>query len=422
MQMKYFNNPIKILNQTNAIDRFIRYIKIDTTSNPDSKSWPSSPNQLILGKMLVTELKELGLSNAAIDSNGYVTATLTGTHGNSTIGLLAHLDTSNACSGTNITPLFHKNYTGDPIFLKNNVIINPAQDPALSKCTGHTIITADGTTLLGADDKAGIAIIMSVLVYFKLHPELPHPTIRVGFTPDEEIGNGATRFPVSSFGADVAFTIDGSDVGEINLETFEAWSVKITIKGVSTHPGTAKDKMVNALRHMANFITRLPGHLSPETTSNREGFIHPLQISGDASECTCHLIIRDFNTEQAKKMCRLVETLASDLKKEEPRLTISTDNTFSYPNMNKFLQQKPEIKTKLINAIKKADISPVIKPIRGGTDGAILSQKGLPTPNIFTGANNFHGPTEWISTKNMGLSICTVLNLLTEYAIDSNSN
>jgi len=295
-------------------------------------------------------------------------------------------------------------------------VIDPATDDYLSKCIGDTIITADGTTLLGADDKAGIAIIMAALEYYNTHPEHPHPTIKVGFTPDEEIGRGHAKFPVKAFAADVAFTLDGSFTGEINIETFEAYSVFVEVRGVPTHPGMAKGKLVNALRYMARFLDRLPAELSPECTEGREGFIHPFELHGDATSCKCHLILRDFEEDKVLDWIKKVKAIAESVQAEDDRLKIDMDTQFSYPNMHKFLREKPEIARHLTEAVTKAGIEPRIVPIRGGTDGSNLTRKGLPTPNIFTGGVNFHGPTEWISTKAMGYSLCTVLNLMNRYA------
>jgi len=295
-------------------------------------------------------------------------------------------------------------------------VIDPSDNPELDECKGDTIITADGTTLLGADDKAGIAEIMAALEYMKAHPELPHPTIKVGFTPDEEIGRGHAKFPIEEFGADVAFTLDGGFPGEVNVETFEAYSAFVTVTGVPTHPGMAKGKLVNALRYMAKFIDRLPAEISPECTEGREGFIHPFELNGDATACKCHLILRDFEEDKVKGWGDIVKDIAESLKKDEARLKVEVDIQFSYPNMYKFLKEKPEIAERLKEAVAKAGLEPHIDPIRGGTDGSNLSRKGLPTPNIFAGGVNFHGPTEWISTKSMGLALCTVLNLLTLYA------
>lgn len=416
-RMKFFDDPQVILENTALVDRFVEYIKMDTTSDEHSESCPSTDRQLVLGKKLVAELKELGLKDAGIDDNGYVTAKLAGNvGGNKNVGLIAHLDTSPAASGTDVKPVFHENYDASVIELKEGVVISPLDNPELLRCMGDTVITADGTTLLGADDKAGIAEIMSVLEFYQKNPDLPHPTICVGFTPDEEIGRGSIKFPLKEFAADVAFTLDGTFDGEINVETFNADSAFVTITGVSTHPGTAKGKLVNALRYMSKFVERLPAGISPECTEGREGFIHPYELNGDASKCKCHLILRDFDEDKLQVLGKTVQKVAASLEKDEPRLKVEVEIKRSYPNMYQFLKEKPEIAERLQEAVRRSGIEPELLPIRGGTDGANLTRMGLPCPNIFAGGMNFHGPTEWISTRSMGLTVCTVLNLMTLYA------
>ena len=413
--MKFFDAPQEMLGKTKLVERFLEYAKMDTTSDDTVETCPSTARQFELARLLVAQLKELGVADAAVDANCYVTATVPGT-GPHKVGLIAHLDTSPAASGKDVKPTFHEKYDGRPLALGAGVVIDPKDNPELLKCKGDTIITSDGTTLLGADDKAGIAVIMAAVEYLKAHPEVPRPTIKIGFTPDEEIGRGHVAFPLEAFGADVAFTLDGTFDGEINIETFEAYSAFVTVSGVPTHPGTAKGKMVNALRHMAKFLDRLPAAARPELTEGREGFVHPVDMSGDATRCKCHLILRDFEEDKVKAFGEQVKALAAEIVAEEPRLKIDVDIKFSYPNMHKFLKGSPEIRERLEQAVRGAGIQPDLVPIRGGTDGANLSRKGLPTPNIFAGGMNFHGPTEWISTRSMALSLCTVLNLLGLYA------
>ena len=399
-----------------AVERFLEYVKIDTTSDDHVDKCPTTEGQLVLAGKLVDELKTLGLDDASVDENGYVTATLAGNGGTETVGLVAHLDTSSAAPGANIKPVFHENYDGSPIRLKDGVVIDPADNPNLNRCIGDTVITADGTTLLGADDKAGIAIIMAALEYYKANPDTPRPKIKIAFTPDEEIGRGATRFPVKEFGADVAFTLDGSFDGEVNVETFNADSAFVTVTGVSTHPGTAKGKLVNALRHMAKLLERLPAEISPECTEDRQGFIHPHEISGDASKCMCHMILRDFEEDKLNELGEKVKAVAASVGADEPRLKVEVEIKRSYPNMFKYLKDKPEILERVERAVQSCGIVPEIKPVRGGTDGANLTRMGLPCPNLFAGGMNFHGQSEWISTRSMGLSLCTVLNLMILYA------
>ena len=415
--MDFHSNAREMLADTSLVERFLEYVRIDTTSDEHSDSCPSTERQFVLARLLVEQLGALGLSDAAVDENCYVTATLPGNvEGKETVGLIAHLDTSPAAPGANVNPVLHEDYDGSPIELADDVVISVEDNPELQKCIGDTIITADGTTLLGADDKAGIAIIMSALEFYQKNPGLPRPTIRVAFTPDEEIGRGTAKFPLETFGADVAFTLDGSFDGEVNIETFHADSAHVSITGVSTHPGTAKGKLVNALRHMAVFLSRLPAEVSPECTEGREGFIHPYELKGDASSCTCHLILRDFQRDALSALGEQVRQIADSVRREDPRLKVEIEIKPSYPNMYEYLKDRPEITERLKQAVRQAGTEPNLAPVRGGTDGSKLTEMGLPCPNIFAGGVNFHGQTEWISTRSMGLSLCTVLNLVTLYA------
>lgn len=415
--MNFYSNPQEMLANTPLVQRFLEYVRIHTTSDEHSGSFPSTERQFDLARLLVEQLQALGLSDATVDENCYVTATLPGNvEGKETVGLIAHLDTSPAASGADVNPILHESYDGSSIVLADGVVIAVEDNPELQRCIGDTIITADGTTLLGADDKAGIAVIMAALEFYGKKPDLPRPTIRVAFTPDEEIGRGTAKFPMETFGADVAFTIDGSFDGEVNVETFNADSAHVTITGVSTHPGTAKGKLVNALRHMAIFLSRLPADVSPERTQGREGFIHPYEVKGDASACTCHLILRDFQRDALSALGDEVREIAASVQRDEPRLKVEVEIKHSYPNMYEYLKDRPEIAERLQEAVRRAGIQPNLKAVRGGTDGSKLTEMGLPCPNIFAGGVNFHGPTEWVSTRSMGLSLCTVLNLMTLHA------
>ncbi|MFH2002856.1 MAG: peptidase T [Planctomycetota bacterium] len=412
--MRTFNNPKEILENTKIMDRFISYVKVDTQADEECPDCPSTKKQLDLGKILVAELKSLGLDNANMDENGYVTAELKG-NAKGMVGLCAHMDTAPAYSGTNVNPQFHKNYDGKPIKLKADVVIDPKNCPELEKSIGDTIITSDGTTLLGADDKAGIAAIMATIEMLKADPKIKFPTLRICFNPDEEIGRGAIKFPFETFRSPVAFTIDGGFPGELNVETFSADKGIVTFKGVSVHPGYAKGKMVNALTYMGKFLSRLPMAETPECTEKREGFYHPTDISGDAAECKCNLIIRDFKLDILKERGERLKKIGAALMAEEPKLKVTVEIQEQYRNMYDELSKHPEITRNLAKAVEMTGLEPNNEPIRGGTDGSRLTAMGMPTPNLFAGGVNFHGPQEWISDKSLALAACTILNLVQIY-------
>lgn len=416
--MHNFDKASEILEKTRIVDRFLGYVRFDTQSDEKSHSCPSTAKQLELGKHLVGELKALGFEDASLDENGYVLAELKG-NAEGVVGFLAHIDTAPAFSGTDVKPRLHENYDGSPIRLADDVVIDPAESPELLDCKGDTIVTSDGTTLLGADDKAGIAAIMSSLEVLVARPEIRHPTVRVCFNPDEEVGRGALKFPLERFGAPVAFTIDGGFLGELNVETFSADKAIVDFKGVSVHPGTAKGKMVNALTYMGKLLARLPMAESPECTEKREGFFHPTETSGNAAACTVELILRDFDVKPLKERGRRLQEMARALAAEEPRLQVSVEIQEQYRNMHEELSKHPEVAERLRRAVEAAGVKPWFDAIRGGTDGSQLTAKGMPTPNIFAGGVNFHGPREWISTRVMALSTCTILNLVQIYAEDA---
>jgi tripeptide aminopeptidase len=409
-----FNDPAEILKSTKIVDRFLRYVQIDTQSVEESDICPSSPGQLQLAKMLAKELKDLGLKDAAVDENGYCLATLPGNRPGR-IGLIAHVDTAPQFTGKGVKPVVHENYDGKPIRLKNDIVIDPAESKELGPCVGDTIITADGTTLLGADDKAGIAVIMGVLEMLRRDNSLPHPTLRICFNPEEEVGRGADKFPLKKFDVPVAFTLDGGFTGEVNTETFSADKATVTFRGVSVHPGMAKDKMVNALRFLGKFLDRLPTDQAPETTEKREGFLHPTDIAGDAASAKVNLILRSFEEAELADHGRKVKKMASEIGEMEPRLGVQVEIKQQYRNMRRGLDKHPEIMERMVTALKKAGVDPVHEPIRGGTDGSRLTEMGMPTPNLFAGGVNYHGPSEWISTRVMALAVCTVLNLVQVY-------
>lgn len=415
--MQKFDNAAQILESTSIVDRFLDYVKYDTQSEEESDSCPSTSKQLELAKHLVGELRALGLTDASVDENGYVLAEKEG-NAPGALGFIAHLDTAPAFSGSDVNPVVHRNYDGSVIRLGDGVTIDPADNPRLLECKGDTLITAGGTTLLGADDKSGIAAIMAVLEVLVARPEIRHPTLRICFNPDEEIGRGAHRFPLDRFDAPVAFTVDGGFPGELNVETFSADKATVTFRGVAVHPGEAKGKMVNALTYMGKLLARLPMAETPECTQGREGFFHPTDVQGDAAACKLSLILRDFDAEVLEERGTRLRSMAEALRAEEPRLKVTVEIQRQYRNMHGALSEHPEITERMVQAVEAAGLSPRIEAIRGGTDGSQLTAKGLPTPNIFAGGLNFHGPTEWVSTRAMALSACTLLNLVQIYAGD----
>ncbi len=401
------------------VDRFLEYVRFDTQSDDNSDTCPSTAKQLALGERLVIELTELGLRGVgeptpSMDDNGYVLAELPGTTGG-VVGLCAHIDTAPAFDGCEVKPQIVEAYQGGPIEVGHGVVIDPGDTPELLECVGDTLITTDGSTLLGADDKSGIATIMGALEILTREPGLSHPTVRVCFNPDEEIGRGADRFPLERFDCPVAFTIDGGFTGEISVETFSADKAVVTFKGVSVHPGAAKGKLVNALTYMGKLLDRLPMAESPECTEGREGFYHPVVASGDAASCSVQLIIRDFDTRVVEERGLRLKAMASALMAEETRLDVSVEITEQYRNMFDVLQGHPEILDRLERAVRAAGIEPQLRPVRGGTDGSRLTAMGMPTPNIFAGGINLHGPAEWVSTRVMGQVACTILNLVQVY-------
>ena len=399
------------------LDRFIRYVKVDTQSNETSLSFPSSKNQFDLANILVEELQEIGLLDASCDDYCYVTATLQSNVSEKVpvIGLFAHLDTSPEVSGKNVNPQIIENYRGGDIVLNQsrNIIIREEENVHLKECIGKTLVTTDGTTLLGSDDKAGIAAIMTAMENLYQNPEIPHGQVRVCFTPDEETGNGITNFDVARFGADFAFTVDGGFQGEINKETFSADSAIIEIEGRDMHPGTAKDRMVNSIRALGSIIAQLPPTMAPETTEGYESFIHPMRAQGSAVKSTLNLLLRDFDIIGLDAQKEILKKIISDVKEQYPKIKVSLTITPSYRNMREVLEKKPQVTELLESAVRKTGVTPIWKPIRGGTDGSKLTALGLPTPNIFTGSCNSHSLTEWQSVDAMVKAAETIINLVT---------
>lgn len=412
MAFSFFLNPEEILRETTLVARFLEYVRIETDAVVGSASFPSSDTQKAFGEKLVEDLRALGLQDAAMDGNGYVFAKYPGRAKGPCVGLIAHMDTAPDFSGKNVNPLVHENYDGGLIRLNNGVLLDPTEDTLLSLCRGQTIITTDGTTLLGADDKAGIAEIFALVEFLNRHPEIPVPPLALGFTPDEEIGKGADRFDIKRFGADIAYTIDIQYVGEINTETFCADTAHLILTGIAIHPGYAKGKMVNALKYAARILERLPEKERPETTEKRQGYFNPSRLSGNGARAELSILLRDFEEEGLRERGDFIRKLVKDILEEEPRLKIDLEIRPSYRNMRAALEKRPEIAEKAAEAIRKAGLTPVFTPIRGGTDGSNLSAKGLLTVNLFSGSVNAHGPNEWVSATAMGHAVCTLLNLV----------
>jgi tripeptide aminopeptidase len=399
--------------QGDVLDRFLRYVRIDTTSDQDSRTYPSTPRQRDLGLLLERELRELGLEDVELTEHGYVFATLPGAAG-PTVGLIAHMDTSQDESGANVQPQLVRNWDGSDIVLPGDPdkVLRADENPILAERVGHDIVTTDGTTLLGADDKAGVAEIMAAVAYLAVHPELEHAPIRVGFTVDEEVGRGVDYFDIDAFGADFAYTLDGAELGRVDDETFSASEVRIRIEGLSVHPGTSKGKMVNAIKLGARLIERLPhDSRSPETTEGREGFIHPHRFTGTTAEAELRFIARDFDAAKLAEHERLLRRLADELAAEEPRARVSVTVEQQYRNMKEFLDRDPSVAEAADEAARRCGIEPWREPIRGGTDGAMLSERGLLTPNIFTGGQQFHSVLEWASVQDMAASAAAVVEL-----------
>jgi tripeptide aminopeptidase len=402
-----------------AAERFLRYVRIDTQSDEDSESYPSTAKQLDLLRLLVDELNELGLDDVAIDEHGYVTATLASTvaHETQTIAFFAHVDTAREVSGANVNPQRFRYKGGEIPLGSSGSTIRPSESPQLESHVGHDLITTDGTTLLGADDKSGIAEIMAAVAYLKTHPDVPHGTVRVAFNPDEEIGRGVIHFPVDTFGAVAAYTVDGSTAGEVQSETFSAAQVRMYVKGRAIHPGWAKGELVNAIKLASMIIEKLPKDaLSPETTAEREGFVHPIVISGDSSEVELRFIVRDFENDLLEEHVELLRGIAAEVAATDPRGSIEVESKIQYRNMRDRLQDHPEIVANLEEAVRRIGLEPLKTAIRGGTDGSALTEMGLPTPNIFTGGHDAHSEREWICVEDMGLAALTIVELAKVWA------
>jgi tripeptide aminopeptidase len=398
-------------------DRFLNYVKIDTQSDPNSPTCPSTEKQKNLGRLLVQELLEMGISDAELDENGYVYGTLKSNTNKAvpTICFCSHMDTSPDCSGENVKPIIHKNYNGGSILYASdaNLSLHPDEHPALKDQIGNDIITSDGTTLLGADNKAGVAEIMDAIYQLIQNTSIKHGDIKILFTPDEEIGRGVDKVNLAKVNAKFAYTIDGETLGHIEDETFSADAVNITIHGVSTHPGFAKNKMESAIKIAAELIAALPkNNLSPETTEGREGFIHPTGISGSIEKSTVQFIIRDFNTKQLAVYEKELKNITQQVMANYPHSSFEFEVIEQYRNMKEVLVMHPEIVDYAVEAIERAGMKPFAGGIRGGTDGSRLSFMGLPCPNIFAGEHAFHSRLEWVSIQDMQKAVDTIINLV----------
>ncbi len=398
------------------LDRFCRYVRLDTQAVEDAKSYPSSSGQLVLGKMLVGELKEIGLTDAAQDEFGIVMATLAATvkHEAPVISWLAHMDTSPETSGKNVKPQIHANYNGKDIVLPGDTskVLRVAEQPDLAERKGQTIVTSDGTTLLGADNKAGIAVVMEAVRYLIAHPEIPHGPIRVCFTCDEEIGHGVDHIDLKKLGARVAYTLDGAGRGEIEGETFSADKATITITGINIHPSIGKGRMVNAIRLAAMFVDRLPKQaLSPETTENREGFVHPVTIEGGVGKTIVRLLLRDHHTPNLEVQAQLLREIAAHIVREFPRAKIDVAIEKQYRNMADGMTKEPRALKYAEEAVRRAGMTPNFPILRGGTDGARLTELGLPTPNLSTGEHIPHSPLEWTCLEDMEAAVKVLVEL-----------
>ncbi len=398
-----------------CVDRFLNYVKYDTQSDEEATCFPSSEKQKILSKDLADELKALGLTDAHMDEYGYVMATLP-TNTNKqvpTIGFIAHVDTSPAVSGANVKAVFRKNYQGGDIVLeKDGQVIKAEDNPDMKEMIGYDIITTDGSTLLGADNKCGVAEIVDAIHYFLSHPDVKHGEIKVCFTPDEEVGRGTEKFDVKKFGAKYAYTVDGQTRGEVEVETFSADALFFKFQGKNIHPGYAKGKMINAIKVAARFIEQLPKEtLSPETTDEREGYVHPFSVTGSEEETTVKFIIRDFDQEKLKEYEDLLIKLAAKVVEEFPGARYTFQQVEQYRNMRYILDQHKQVSNYAIEAMERLDIAPKQSAIRGGTDGARLSFMGLPTPNIFAGEHSFHSKTEWVAIQDMEMAVRVIVTI-----------
>ncbi len=397
-----------------VLERFLRYVRVDTQGAYRAPQRPSTEKQLDLSRLLLDELRAIGLEDVELTDGFAVFATLPGTAAGPVLGLIAHVDTTPDVTGRGVAPIVHRAWGGEPIALPGDArqVLDPEQLPELAARAGHDVVTSDGTTLLGADDKAGIAEIMAAVAYLARHPERTRVPIRVAFTVDEEVGRGAENFDLDRYGADVAYTLDGSGLGDLEVETFSAKSIRVTIRGLSVHPGTAKGKLVNAVKLGAELIASLPqDRLSPETTEDREGYVHPSRISGNAEATIVDFIARDHDDGRLAEHVELLRSLAEAVGEREPRAHVDVEVRDSYHNMRPYIDRNPRVVEAAVEAIRRAGVEPRLAITRGGTDGAVLSARGLPTPNLFTGGHEYHSVREWASVQDMAAAAATIVEL-----------
>jgi tripeptide aminopeptidase len=403
-----------------VLDRFLRYVRIDTRADERSPTCPSTPGQRTLQRLLAEELREIGLKDVDLDANGYLMATIPATSSGEvpTIGFIAHVDTSPEMPGADVRPIVHEGWDGRDIVLPDDpsAVLRAAEQPDLAAQIGHDIVTASGLTLLGADDKAGVAAIVEAAAYLMAHPEIPHGRVRIGFTPDEEIGRGADRFDVARFDAVCAYTLDGGCAGELEYESFSADVMHVTFTGFNTHPGYAKGRMVNAIKAAARFVDRLPAdRLSPETTDGHAGFVHPYQVEASVDRTSVRVLLRDFATAALREHAALVESLARSVG-HETGTHVEIAVTEQYRNMREVLDRHPAVVERARTAIRRVGLTPIERPIRGGTDGSRLSFMGLPTPNLFAGEHNFHSRLEWTSRQDLEAAVSVIVELTRVWA------
>ena len=401
---------------SDVLERFLRYVRYDTRADETSATFPSTPGQLVLLGDLAAELRGLGIADASVDEHGYLMATIPATTAKAnvpTIGFIAHVDTSPEMSGTDVTPIVHRAYDGRDLALPDDpaAVLRAADDPALADHLGCDIVTASGTTLLGADDKAGVAEIVSAAAHLMMHPEIPHGRVRIAFTPDEEIGRGTKHFDVTRFGARYAYTMDGGARGEIESESFSADQMVVTFQGFNTHPGYARGRMVNAIKAAAAFVDRLPREMSPETTSAYEGFVHPYAMQASVDRTTVTLIVRDFVTARLRDKEDMLTKLANEAAARFAGARVDVSIQEQYRNMREELDRHPQVVDHAREAIRRAGLTPHSSPIRGGTDGSKLSFMGLPTPNLFAGEHLFHSRLEWVSVAEMEDAVRVIVEL-----------